>query len=144
MKPTQRILVVDDDPDVTEQIGLILRQQGFDVVTAASREEAEEALLTGRPDLAILDLMMEEQDSGFVLCHEVKKLYPGIPVIVLTAVKAATGISFEAASAEQQSWIKADRLLDKPIRPEQLINELRSLLAEEGWAAPPHTSGKHP
>ena len=42
-------------------------------------------------ELAILDLMMEEKDSGFVLCHRIKKLYPDTPVMMVIAVKAATG-----------------------------------------------------
>ena len=144
MKRAERILVVDDDPDMTEQIGLMLRQDGYEVLTAAGQEEAEEALLSLKPDLAIVDLMMEEHDSGFVLCHEIKRLYPGTPVIVLTSVKSATGISFETTSDEQKSWVKAERLLDKPIRPEQLRSEVRSLLAraKRAAAAPPTGSAE--
>ena len=135
MKRAERILVVDDDPDMIEQIGLMLRQEGYEVLTAAGQEEAEEALLSLKPDLAVVDLMMEEHDSGFVLCHEIKRLYPGTPVIVLTSVKSATGISFETTSDEQKSWVKAERLLDKPIRAEQLHSEVRSLLARAKRAA---------
>lgn len=128
MSSGQKILVVDDDPDMIEQVTLILGGEGYTLVTAGGQKEAEEVLMVHRPDVAIVDLMMEEQDSGFILCHEIKKLYPGTPVILLTSVKAATGISFAATSAEQQSWVKADRLLDKPARPEQLKNEVRRLL----------------
>ena len=130
MKDKHRILVVDDDPDMVEQITLILRQDGYEVISANGREEAEQALLSGRPDLAVVDLMMEEQDSGFVLCHEIRRLYPGTPVIVLTSVKSETGLSFDAFSGEQQSWIGAEKLLDKPIRAEQLRSEVRGLLAK--------------
>ena len=122
------ILVVDDDPDIIEQLTMIITNEGYKVVAAGGQEEAEQALMSVKPDLAVIDLMMEQMDSGFVLAHEIKKLYPGTPVIILTSVKSATGISFAAASAEQQSWIKADRLLDKPVRPEQLRNELSGLL----------------
>ena len=134
MSDGQKILVVDDDPDLVEQLTLILGSAGYEVITAGGQQEAEETLMVHRPDLAIVDLMMEEQDSGFILCHEIKKLYPGTPVILLTSVKAATGISFAATSAEQQSWVKADRLLDKPARPEQLKNEVRRLLAARSVA----------
>jgi CheY-like chemotaxis protein len=122
------ILVVDDDPDIIEQLTLLIRSEGYTVAAAGSQEEAEQILMAVKPDLAIVDLMMEQMDSGFILAHEIKKLYPETPVIILTSVKSATGISFAAASEEQQSWIKADRLLDKPIRPEQLRNELSRLL----------------
>jgi CheY-like chemotaxis protein len=128
MSTLKKILVVDDDPDILEQLSLLLKHDGYEVLAAAGQEEAEQALLAGKPDLAILDLMMETTDSGFILCHEIKRLFPETPVILLTSVKAATGMDFEAASSDQQSWLKADRLLDKPVRPEQLRNEIQRLL----------------
>lgn len=129
-----KILVADDDPDMVEQLTILLSSEGYQVVAAGGQVEAEELLMVHRPDLAIVDLMMEERDSGFILCHEIKRLYPGTPVILLTSVKAATGISFAATSAEQQSWVKADRLMDKPARPEQLKNEIRRLLSSSSVA----------
>ncbi len=88
MSNAKKILVVDDDPDIVEQVTMILKKDGHEVHEAGTMSEAEEMLLTFKPDLAIIDLMMEEKDSGFVLCHRIKKLYPGTPVIILTAVKA--------------------------------------------------------
>ena len=129
MSSQATILVVDDDPDIIEQLSMLLLNEGYEVVQAGSHEEAERILMAVRPDLAVIDLMMEQMDSGFVLAHEIKKLYPETPVIMLTSVKSATGISFAAASDDQRSWIKADRLLDKPVRPEQLRNEVQRLLA---------------
>jgi CheY-like chemotaxis protein len=85
--------------------------------------------------LAIVDLMMEEKDSGFVLSYQIKKLYPGTPVILLTAVTGATGLSFASQSEEAQSWTKVDRMLDKPIRSEQLKAEVGRLLRETPEAA---------
>jgi DNA-binding response OmpR family regulator len=128
MSNAKKILVVDDDPDIVEQVTMILKKDGHDVHVAGTMNEAEEMLLAVKPDLAIIDLMMEEKDSGFVLCHRIKKLYPGTPVIILTAVKAATGLSFAADSAVQQSWLKADLLLDKPIRGERLRSDVDKLL----------------
>ena len=73
--------------------------------------------------------MMENLDSGFVLCHQIKRLYPETPVIILTAVKSATGVDLAPKSSGAASWIKADLMLDKPVRPEQLRNEVKRLLA---------------
>ncbi|HSW39241.1 MAG TPA: response regulator, partial [Acidobacteriota bacterium] len=87
------ILVVDDDFDLREQIAVILSAAGYDVAAAEGVAEAEELLLKIKPDLAVLDLMLEEKDSGFVLSHRIKKLYPETPVILLTAVACATGLS---------------------------------------------------
>jgi len=129
MDTPKKILVVDDDIDLLEQVATILAGDGYDVRQAQGQEEAEELLTSFIPDLAVLDLMMENMDSGFVLCHDIKKLYPGTPVIILTAVQAATGLDFKARSEEAGSWVNADVLLDKPVRPEQLKAEVRRLLA---------------
>jgi CheY-like chemotaxis protein len=126
----KKILVVDDDLDLLEQMTAVLTAAGYEVTAAEGRAAAEEAILKLKPDLAILDLMMEEKDSGFVLSHQFKKLYPDMPVILLTAVAGATGLSFTTQRSDAQSWIKVDTIMDKPIRPEQLKAEIRRLLGE--------------
>lgn len=122
------ILVVDDDFDLLEQVAGILQADGHKVVKAQGQEEGEQALLSCIPDLAVLDLMMENQDSGFVLCHQAKRLFPEVPVILLTAVKSATGLDFSAGSDEAASWTMADEILDKPVRPEQLRGTISRLV----------------
>jgi CheY-like chemotaxis protein len=134
----KKILVVDDDFDLLEQLKMVLTAAGYEVTAAEGSKAAEEELLKMKPDLAVLDLMMEEKDSGFVLSHQIKKLYPGTPLILLTAVAGATGVSFNTQNVEAQSWIKVDKILDKPVRPEQLKEEIRRLLnepSEEGAGA---------
>lgn len=135
MSNGQTIFIVDDDPDIIDQLTMLLTAEGYEVISAYGQYEAEHMLMMYRPDLAIVDLFMEEQDSGFILCHEIKKLYPGTPVVLLTSVRAATGLSFTASTTEQQSWVKADRVLDKPARPEQLKNEIRRLLVKAAESA---------
>jgi CheY-like chemotaxis protein len=130
MSAKKKVLVADDDPDIVEQLTMTLQAQGYEVFGAGSQHEAEELLLSLRPDLAIVDLMMEEMDSGFILCHQLKKIYPETPVILLTAVTATTGLSFDAQSPEGHSWVKADKVLDKPVRPEELRVEVHRLLHE--------------
>jgi CheY-like chemotaxis protein len=129
MTMTKKILVVDDDIDQLDHVELILKAEGYAVIKAQGQKEGEDAILTTIPDLAILDLMMENMDSGFVLCHQIKRLYPDMPVILLTAVKSATGVDFAPRSSGAASWIKADVMLDTPVRPEQLRNEVKRLLA---------------
>jgi CheY-like chemotaxis protein len=135
----KKILVVDDDLDLLEQMTAVLSAAGYEVTAAEGRTGGEEAILKMKPDLAILDLMMEEKDSGFVLSHQIKKLYPDMPVILLTAVAGATGLSFASQSSDAQSWIKVDTIMDKPVRPEQLKAEIRRLLGE----APMSASARH-
>jgi CheY-like chemotaxis protein len=128
MSEIKTIIVADDDPDCLEQTALALRETGHELILASSQAEAEELLLRHQPSLAVLDLMMEQMDSGFVLCHTIKKLYPEMPVILLTGVTAATGLSFRSQDARARQWLEADLLLDKPVRPEELRSAVTRLL----------------
>lgn len=122
------ILVADDDPDILFQMRHHLENWGYEVVTMESREETERYLESNCPDLAILDLMMEEEDSGFVLSYKIKKCRPEVPVIISTAVAAERGISFDLHSADNRSWIKADHYLEKGFRMEELRLLIEKLL----------------
>jgi CheY-like chemotaxis protein len=128
METTKRVLLVDDDDDVLAQLSQIFEADGFEVKTAGSRAEGEDALLGYHPDLCVFDLMMEETDAGFVLSNTAKKVYPEVPVILLTAVASATGMDFRPKSDSARAWVKADTILDKPVRPEQLREEVKRLL----------------
>jgi len=122
------IFVVDDDYDYLYQLKAGLMDMGFDVITAEGQQEAEKIMTKVNPHLAILDLMMESHDSGFILCHKIKDLYPDLPIIIVSAVTAETGFDFDVTSQEEQSWIKAELFLDKGIRLDQLQREIHKLL----------------
>lgn len=124
------ILVVDDDPDFRDQMRTHLEAEGYAVVPAATQREAEDLIAKGMPDLAIVDLMMENMDSGFALCYHIKKRDPARPVILVTGVAHETGLEFDAATDEERRWIKADVSLDKPVRFEQLMREVHRLLKD--------------
>lgn len=129
MKPgNTTILIVDDDMDYLFQARLKLEQFGFKTITADSQREAELILEKNRPDIAILDLMMENEDSGFILSYKLKKKYPDVPVIILTAVAAETGITFDILDENNRKWIKADLFLEKGVRYDVLKTEIERLL----------------
>ena len=121
------VLIVDDDVDFLEQTRLLLEEAGYRVVAADSQAGAEELLAEVTPDLAILDLMMEHSDSGFVLAHRIKARDASIPVILTTAVTSQTGFDFDAAGGAGGTWVKADVILDKPVRFEQIMREIERL-----------------
>jgi CheY-like chemotaxis protein len=122
------ILVADDDPDYLFQTVFALEKAGYKTIAVESQSEAESVISKFRPSLAIFDLMMESDDSGFILCYKLKKKYPEVPVILATAVSRETGMSFSLDSGNEKSWIRADRYLEKGIRPEQLDQEVMKLL----------------
>jgi len=122
------ILIVDDDMDYLFQTRIKVEQFGFKVITAESQKEAEKIIEVTHPDLAIFDLMMENDDSGFILCYKLKRKYPEVPIIIATGVTAETGMSFDITGDDERKWIKADLFLDKGIRADQLQREINRLL----------------
>jgi two-component system, OmpR family, response regulator len=122
------ILLVDDDIDYLNQTKFQLEKLGHSVISAYGQKEAEKMLDSTKPDLAILDLMMENKDSGFILSWKIKQKYPDVPVIIATAVTADTGLIFGLESKEDKNWIKADLYLEKGLRTDQLNREINKLL----------------
>lgn len=122
------ILIVDDDIDYLTQLEMQVRGLGYDVITAESQKEGEKVVAGQKPDLAIVDLMMENKDSGFILCYKMKKQYPDMPVIIASAVTAETGLNFTVETENDRQWIKADKFLEKGIRTDQLEREINKLL----------------
>jgi len=122
------ILVADDDPDYLFQTVFNLERAGYKTMAVESQAEAESVIARHKPDLAIFDLMMENDDSGFILCYKIKRKYPDVPVILATAVSHETGMTFSVDSEQERAWIRADMYLEKGIRPEQLDQEIMKLL----------------
>ncbi len=122
------VMLVDDDIDFLNQTKIRMEAAGYDVKTAASQKDGEELLKDFTPDIAILDLMMENMDGGFALAYHIKRKDRNIPVIIASGVSSETGIEFDAKTEEEKSWIKADAFLAKPIRFEQLEKEINKLL----------------
>lgn len=124
----KNILIVDDDIDYLSQLEFTVKSMGYAVSTANSEKEAEEKLGEINPDLAIIDLMMENKDSGFILSYKMKKRFPSMPIIIASAVTAETGLSFGIETEADKNWIHADKFIEKGIRKDQLEREINKLL----------------
>ena len=124
------ILIADDDIDYLFQLKIIIESFGYKTITAESQNETEKIIKEIKPDLAIFDLMMENQDSGFILSYKIKNKYPDVPVIISTAVTKETGIDFSSATGES-SLIKADLYIEKGINKEKLKFEIQKLLSKK-------------
>lgn len=122
------VLLVEDDMDYMDQMTIALKSFGFEVVSAGTQNGGEEILKGFKPDLAIFDLMMENQDSGFILSNKARRLYPDLPIIIATAVSAETGMLFNVETEKDKNWLGADIILEKGIRPDQLHREINKLL----------------
>jgi len=127
---SKKILLVDDDQDYLTQMQVQMEAAGYTVIPAESVAEATKRLDEQQPDIAVVDLMLEDLDGGFTLCYRIKRKYPNMPVLLVTGVSSETGFDFDAATAEERSWVKADAVLNKPVRFEQLQREIRRLLKD--------------
>lgn len=125
-----KILIVDDDADLTEALKTTLESQRYSVVTAGDRKEGMEKVRAEKPDLLILDVMMSTWQDGFEMARELKKDpgSRGMPILILTAVKERTGIGFKSTAGDPD-WLPVDGFLDKPVEPEILIAEVERLLS---------------
>jgi DNA-binding response OmpR family regulator len=128
----KKILLVDDDLDLLEQNKMLLESKGFKVVTADGSKKGWEVFKQELPDAAIIDLIMEEHDSGFILSYKIKKDEHGknIPVFILTSATYVTGFKFGASTEEEKEWIKCDGILNKPIMIDDLVNKLEVFFSD--------------
>ncbi len=117
------ILVVDDEPDMLENVTRILRRSSYACVTARDGPQAMALLAETRPKLILTDLRMPGMD-GLALLRAVKRVAPETPVILFTAY-ASEGAAHEAAHAG------ATAFLAKPFTATQLLQAVRQTMAGE-------------
>jgi two-component system alkaline phosphatase synthesis response regulator PhoP len=128
MSNGKTILIIDDDLDFAAAIGKILLSAGYDVRMAGDAREGMAALEAVPPDLILLDVMMEHYDDGFNMCSSIKHddRFKEIPVIIVTAVTEVTGLKFDPETDGE--YLEAEALLQKPIKPDDLLGKIADLL----------------
>jgi len=116
------ILCVDDDPDCLAVLRAVLEANGYLFAGAASAEEALKLYQQGEPDLLIVDLMMEEVDSGASLVKELRFLGCQAPVYMLSSVGDVLDLSMDT------SELGVAGVFQKPIQPKALVATLDARL----------------
>jgi len=114
------ILVVEDNPDLLEVLGMLLEYERFHCAWAADGRQALEWLAERRPALVILDWVLPRVGGAQVLAAIRERYGAGVPVLVLSAV----------ADAEQAAQAGADAYLRKPYAVEELVAAIRRLLGD--------------
>ena len=117
------ILIVDDDSDIRATLRLVLEKGGYVVDAAANAREGLQLYKSGNPDLAIVDLMMEEVDSGANLVKEIRARGGQLPVYLLSSVGDSLYVSIDAAE------LGLSGVFQKPIDPKSLLTTLDARLA---------------
>lgn len=125
---TKRILIADTDILFKEYARKMLEGHGIETDWCETAKEAEAICLREKPDLVIIDLLKNNDDTGFVLCYRLKNKFPDLPIIILSAVSATCMVTFNFESDESKSWIKADAFIEKDGAAELLLKEVLKLL----------------
>ncbi len=127
-----KILVVDDDPDIALATRLCLESAGYEVIEARNSTQGLDIIQKNRPDLVILDVMMDSTTEGFQMALALRspdpqseyKEYSTIPIIMQTSIHSTTPVRF----APDQDYLPVDRFMDKPIDPDELLKVVAELL----------------
>jgi DNA-binding response OmpR family regulator len=124
----KNILIVDDDRDVFESMKIVLEAEGYGVDWATDGGEALQKARAAKPDLMILDVMMNTDDEGFQVTYKMKqdKELSCIPIIMVTSVASRTGFSFNRVRDED--FLPVNEFLEKPVHPRTLLDKVRENL----------------
>lgn len=134
MAPKGRILIVDDDPDFVKTTKMILLADGYEVVVANDGKQGLEKIKQARPDLILLDVMMETIFEGFSLLGTLRSSaeyenYKSIPILMVSSVRTDTGSRFSFDDPEDMGDIpEPDDYMDKPLKPKELLAKVTAML----------------
>ena len=131
-----KILVIEDNPDMVAALRMPLEANGYELATAPTGEEGLRKVKEVKPDLIILDAMMETQTAGFQVSLQLRSrdpaseyaAYRDIPIMMLTAIHTTTTLRF----GPDESYLPVDDFVEKPIDPDILLEKVRALLEGSG------------
>ncbi len=115
-----KILIVDDEPNILLSLEFLFKKEGFQVLIARDGEEALEIIEDQIPELIILDIMMPKVD-GYQVCSHVKSHHPDTRVIFLTAKS-------KMKDMQKGLDLGADLYLTKPFSTKEIIAQVKSIL----------------
>lgn len=119
-----KILIVDDDPDITEASRIFLEREGHEVTCAGSRDEGLKAVETVKPDLLLLDVMMEQPDDGIAMAQDLRRAGFSAPILMLTSLNQISGFQY----GKDKDLVPVDDYQTKPIEPAKLVAKVTQLL----------------
>jgi DNA-binding response OmpR family regulator len=128
----EKILLVDDDPDIQDAVKVVLESKGYQVISARDGKECLRKLVEEEPDLMILDLLMPIMD-GFAVYKEFKSpnwaKYHHLPILILSSIREeASRRRYELETGQK---LEVDRYMEKPISPYVLLCSVEKLLEKK-------------
>ena len=127
----KKIFVIDDDPDILDSLKVILQSHGFDVTTASNKEEGIELCSSQKPDLIILDIMMENDLDGYGMLNDFRRegSLMDVPIIMYSGMAEQIGVNFRSAVEDEKAFPRVS-FVDKRDGTKELIPEVNKLLKE--------------
>jgi len=125
------ILIIDDDRDFRASVGIMLESQGYKTVEAASAKEGLAKISEQKPDLVILDIMMEHDSAGYEVNQAVKfrdefRLARSVPIIMVSSIPLDPVTRFDRAA--EVGMITPDYYLTKPLNLDAFVSQVQKLL----------------
>jgi two-component system alkaline phosphatase synthesis response regulator PhoP len=129
-----KILIVEDTPDMALALSMPLEATGYEVFHAASGQDGLEMVKQVKPDLIILDVMMETTTAGFQVSLELRSPDPQseyaefrhVPILMLTAIHTTTSLRF----GPDEAYLPVDDFVEKPIDPDVLLQKVQTLIGQ--------------
>ncbi|OGV62538.1 MAG: hypothetical protein A2498_15615 [Lentisphaerae bacterium RIFOXYC12_FULL_60_16] len=124
-----KILVVDDDRELVESLTVLLEGHGYQVDAAFCGKTGLQRIVSNRPDLILLDVMMAHDSEGFEVVRQLQgeSSTHGIPIVLLTGIRRAKKLPF--SFEPDADWLPVKAVLDKPVKPELLLKTIDDALA---------------
>jgi CheY-like chemotaxis protein len=124
----KKILIVDDDQDQVNSLSHVLKSKGYEIAEAYNGSQCLKKLSEEKPDLIILDIMMDTDTEGFEVANQIRssrptsryKEYRDIPIIMLTAINQVTNSRF-SLDMEESFLPGVQDFLTKPVNFEELL-----------------------
>jgi hydrogenase maturation protease len=135
-KMPAKILIIEDTPDMALAVRMPLEANGYEVFHALSGQEGLEMVKQVKPDLIILDVMMETTTAGFQVSLQLRSPDPQseyaefrhVPILILTAIHTTTSLRF----GPDEAYLPVDDFVEKPIDPDVLLEKAKDLIGGAG------------
>jgi CheY-like chemotaxis protein len=124
----KKILLVDDDADLREAMKTVLSGT-YEVREADNKNEGLSLVKDFRPDLVLLDVMMESDSAGIELAREIKNS-PDLgqtKILMITSIDSALAFDFKAAAGDP-AWLPVDGYINKPVHADDLVAKIKAMM----------------
>ena len=132
MEERPKVVIIDDNPDFLFTMETFLERNGFDAITAEDGKKGLEIIEQEKPDIILLDVMMETLFSGFEVCKRVRTnpQLKDTPIIGISGMSDEIGVKYDKNRDEE--YFSPDEFFEKPVDREKLLEKMNNLVKKFG------------